>query len=79
MKASEYFALPQEERDRIYSVTDEVKIDLNVHMDEFVRGRLDKIQAGTITVIESSVRIMTNDPDVEYVVLKLHNPVDRNK
>jgi hypothetical protein len=55
MNFEEFYALPQSERDKMIASADVFSIDLNVHTDKIVRGRLDDINAGKITVIESSL------------------------
>lgn len=70
----EFYALPQSERDKMIASADVFSIDLNVHTDKIVRGRLDEINAGKITVIESSLQLLPNEPGVEHIVMKLKNP-----
>lgn len=71
MNASDFFALPQEERYKILSEASSLNINMNGHTVQFVRSFLEKIEAGEITVLESSIEMYPNKPGIQCVTLKL--------
>lgn len=71
MNSKDFFALPEDERQRILSQHDRVKISLGVHTQEMTTSRLQEIANGTKVLEEADLIYNRDEPGVEYLVLKI--------
>ena len=71
MNSKDFFALPAAERQRIMSQHDRLKISLGVHAQEIATSRLQDIANGTKVLEEADLLYNRDEPDVEYLVLKI--------
>lgn len=71
MNSKEFFALPDDERQRLLSQHDRLKITLGVHAEKITTSRLNDVANGTKVLEEADLIYDRNEPDVEYVILKI--------
>lgn len=71
MNSSDFFALPDAERQRLLSQHERLKITLGVHAEKITTSRLQEVANGTKKLEDADLIYDRNEPDVEYLVLKI--------